>query len=131
MLLARAPAPVLERPTSGNPSGQPPALAQFLESLAMVEALEIDQVYPGHGEPFADYRTVIRRQRERIEQRLEECLGLITAGHRTVAALMVKMYTNQLHLIGLWMLVGYLHLLEAEARVEVQVKDSEWHYFQK
>ena len=132
MLLAKAPAPVLERPTSSDPSSQPPALAQFLESLAMVEALEIDQVYPGHGEPFADYRTVIRRQRERIRQRLEECLGLIAAGDRTVAVLMAKMYPKkQLHLIGLWMLVGYLYLLEAEVRVGVQVKDREWHYFQK
>ena len=97
----------------------------------MVEALEIDRVYPGHGEPFTDHRTVIQRQRERIRQRLEECLGLIAAGDRTVAALMVKMYPKQLHLIGLWMLVGYLYLLQAEARVEVQVKDREWHYFQK
>ena len=49
MLLARAPAPVAEKPAEDSSAGTP-ALVQFLESLRMVEALKIDRVYPGHGE---------------------------------------------------------------------------------
>jgi len=129
MLLARAPAPILERPTAD--AGELPPLAQFLESLTMVEALEIDWVYPGHGEPFGEHRAVIRSQRERIKYRVNECLGYIDSGRRTVAALMTKMYPDQLHLIALWMLVGYLDLLEAEGRVEVRVVEGVWYYYRR
>jgi glyoxylase-like metal-dependent hydrolase (beta-lactamase superfamily II) len=128
MLLARAPAPILERPSEDDSKEVPP-LAQFLESLTMVEALDIDRVYPGHGEPFGEHRAVIRRQRERIEDRLNECLAYTDEGRRTVAALMAAMYPDQLHLIALWMLVGYLDLLEVEGRVEVRVVDGVWNYY--
>jgi hypothetical protein len=94
----------------------------------MVETLEIDRVYPGHGKPFTEHRAVIRSQRERIERRLTECLGYIDEGQRTVASLMSKMYPDQLHLIALWMLVGYLDLMEAKGRVEVREVDGVWVY---
>jgi glyoxylase-like metal-dependent hydrolase (beta-lactamase superfamily II) len=128
MLLARAPAPILERPTDDD-SGEPPPLAQFLESLRMVEALDIERVYPGHGEPFGEHRAVIRSQRERIEYRLNECLAHIDGGRRTVAALMAAMYPDKLHLIAMWMMVGYLDLLAAEKRVDVRVMDGVWNYY--
>lgn len=130
MLLARAPAPVLEKP-AGDEQDRTPALAQFLDSLRMVEALEIDRVYPGHGEPFGDHRAVIRRQRTRLEQRKQECLSLIREGERTVAALLDRMYGSQppgVHLTGLWMLAGYLKLLEAEGQVTKQLVEGVWHY---
>mgnify|MGYP005848185353 CR=1 FL=1 len=127
MLLARTPAPVLERPAEGDAVTRP-ALAQFLESLDMVEALEIEQVYPGHGEPFTDHRPVIQSQRERIGQRLVECLQLIERGHRTVAALLAEMYPGQFHLTGLWMLLGYLDMLAAQGQVEVQAEAGVWRY---
>jgi glyoxylase-like metal-dependent hydrolase (beta-lactamase superfamily II) len=118
---------VLERP-AGDKTPDPPALVQFLESLAKVETLEIDQVYPGHGQPFSDHRAVIQRQRDRLRLRLNECVSLIETGHRTVAALLEKMYPGQLHLTGLWMLIGYLHLLQAEKRVDVEVVNGVWRY---
>jgi glyoxylase-like metal-dependent hydrolase (beta-lactamase superfamily II) len=130
MLLAKTPAPVLEQPANDD-AANTPALAQFLDSFVAVDALEINRVYPGHGEPFTDHRAVIQRQRARIQQRLEECFSLIAAGHRTVAALMGKMYPAQPHLTGLWMLVGYLHLLESEGRLKIQVENGVWHYHPK
>lgn len=127
MLLARTPAPVLERPAEGETTTRP-ALAQFLDSLAMVEALEIEQVYPGHGEPFSNHRAVIQSQRQRIEQRTAECLQLIENGQRTVAALLAEMYAGQVNLAGLWMLLGYLDLLAAHGDVEVQPAAGVWYY---
>jgi glyoxylase-like metal-dependent hydrolase (beta-lactamase superfamily II) len=117
----------LERPAEGEAAPRP-ALVQFLDSLTMVEALEIEQVYPGHGEPFSDHRAVIQSQRDRIEQRMAECLQLIERGHRTVAALLAEMYPGQLHLAGLWMLLGYLDLLAARGQVEVQPAAGVWYY---
>jgi glyoxylase-like metal-dependent hydrolase (beta-lactamase superfamily II) len=128
MLLAAAPAPVLEPPADRGPQARP-ALAQFLESLAMVEALDINTVYPGHGEPFGDHRQVIARQRERLHQRQTECLALIAAGQRTVAALMAQMYPGQFHLTGLWMLTGYLDMLLAQGRIEEQFSGPVCRYY--
>ena len=119
MLLAKAPAPVLEQPSPHVPSGKP-ALAQLIDSLAMVEALDITQVYPGHGEPFGDHRQVIWRQRARLELRLTQTADLIAAGHRTVAALMAQLYSaqsTQFNLAGLWMLTAYLDFLETTGRI--------------
>ncbi len=130
MLLARTPAPVLERPAEGEAATRP-ALAQFLDSLAMVEALEIEQVFPGHGEPFGDHRAVIQSQRRRIEQRMAECLQLIEGGHHTVAALLAEMYPGQVNLAGLWMLLGYLDLLAAQGQVEVQAGAGVWYYYSR
>ncbi|MEW5957467.1 MAG: MBL fold metallo-hydrolase [Chloroflexota bacterium] len=133
MLLAKAPAPVVEKPPVGA-AASPPALAQFLESLQRIEALDIDRVYPGHGEPFSGHRQVIQRQRERLRQRQAECLSLIAAGHRTVADLLDQMYAlypPRFHLTGLWMLIGYLDLLEAEGQVEKQQVDGVWRYVKR
>lgn len=125
-LLSLAPAPVLERPRPGK-GAEAPALAQFLDTLRLLNGLDITTVYPGHGEPFENHRQVIRRQQERLEQRLEECRGLISAGQNTFAALMDRMYSlhpSRFHLTGLWMLAGYLELLAARGLIETQVEEG-------
>ncbi len=130
MLLPRAPAPVLEK-LPDNQKSRLPALAQFLESLAMVESLEVTMVYPGHGDPFSDHRAVIRQQRARLQQRQAECLGHITAGHATVAALMEKMYTldpGQFRLVGLWMLTGYMEWLKWLGEIKESFQGEVLHY---
>lgn len=129
MLLAKTPTPIVERPSDAV--ARIPALPQFLDSLKLVEALDIAIVYPGHGKPFSNYREVIERQRARIHQRKEECYQLIAAGYHTVAELVEQMYGHyplQHRFAGLWMLIGYLDLLQAEGRVTERVVDGVWHY---
>ncbi len=118
MLLAIAPTPVVEQPLDGS-TYRTPSLPDFLASLDLLEALEIDDVYPGHGRPFGEHRQVIARQRERIAQRTAECLVLVQAGHDTIPDLVEAMYNHHppgSRLVGLWMLVGYLDLLIAQGR---------------
>jgi glyoxylase-like metal-dependent hydrolase (beta-lactamase superfamily II) len=132
MLLPRAPTPIVEKPPEGQT--RIPALPQFLESLETVEVLDIDRVYPGHGEPFGNHRTLIQNQRERIESRKNECYSLIQSGRHTPFEILEKMYAHyplQLRLPGLWMLIGYLDLLAAEGRVEVSEKKGVWWYDDK
>jgi glyoxylase-like metal-dependent hydrolase (beta-lactamase superfamily II) len=131
MLLSTTPTPVVEGPPDGS-WNRIPALPQFLQSLDKLEQLEIDTVLPGHGRPFGDHRAVIRRQRERINLRKAECLSWIHAGYHTPAALLPQMYAHQpspLRLTGLWMLVGYLDLLEAEGAVRQEVVGGVAHYY--
>ncbi|HEX6384021.1 MAG TPA: MBL fold metallo-hydrolase [Anaerolineae bacterium] len=130
MLLAKAPTPMVERPADG--ATREPSLPQFLQSLNLVESLDIEAVYPGHGEPFADHRQVIQRQRQRIQARTAECLQLITEGYHTVADLVNQMYAAyplRFRFVGLWMLVGYLDLLKADSLVEERPVNGVWYYY--
>ncbi len=131
MLLATTPVPVVESPPGGT-TERVPALPLFMQSLDLIEALDVEVVLPGHGRPFRQHRQVIQRQRERIIKRKEECLGWIEAGIRTPAELVDKMYAHrpiEMRFPGLWMLVGFLDLLEAEGAVEQRTIDGVWHYF--
>ena len=129
MLLAVTPTPVVERPPTGN--RHIPGLPRFLDSLELVESLEIDIVYPGHGQPFSNYREIITRQRQRILQRKAACLAYVRQGCDTAVSLVQKMYANRpsaIQFAGLWMLIGYLDLLIADGRVSSQKIDGVVHY---
>jgi glyoxylase-like metal-dependent hydrolase (beta-lactamase superfamily II) len=130
MLLAITPVPIVESPAAGS-TQRVPALPRFMQSLEMIEALDIDLVLPGHGRPFRNHREVIERQRERIYQRKDECLHWIESAFATPAELLEKMYAHrpiQFRFAGLWMLMGYLDLLQAEGEIELRTINGVWHY---
>lgn len=129
MLLPKTPTPIVERPLPNQP--RQPSLPLFMESLDRCEALEIDTVYPGHGEPFQNHRQLIQKQRERIHQRKEQTLTLVQQGHHTAFAIMNEMYAHYppaFRFAGLWMLIGYLDLLQAEGKISVQTVAGVWKY---
>lgn len=131
MLLATTPTPVVESPPDGS-WNRVPALPQFLQSLDKIEALEIDTVLPGHGGSFGNHRAVIKRQRERIIKRKEECLNWVKAGCHIPVELLGKMYAHQpaaFRFTGLWMLIGYLDLLEMEGSVRCETENGVWRYY--
>ena len=130
MLLAITPVPVVESPPEGE-AERVPALPLFMESLAMIEGLDVDIVLPGHGRPFRQHREVIERQRARILERKNECLAWIKAGYTTAAELVDKMYAHravELRFAGLWMLIGYLDLLKMEGAIVERTVNGVWHY---
>ncbi|MCB9434583.1 MAG: MBL fold metallo-hydrolase [Ardenticatenaceae bacterium] len=130
MLLAKTPTPIVERPLDDTFT-RIPALPKFLQSLDRVEALDIETVYPGHGDIFTNHRELIQQQRQRITARKEECLRLVRNGRCTIAQLTEEMYSHiplRFRFSGLWMLVGYLDLLQAEGAVSEHLRDGIWHY---
>lgn len=131
MLLATTPTPIVESPADFS-TARTPALPQFLDSLARVAALDVELVLPGHGRPFFDHRQVVERQRRRIFRRRDECLELIKTGHRTMADLLDQMYAHRApvyRVAGLWMLTGYLDLLEAAGMAGKETIDGVWFYY--
>jgi glyoxylase-like metal-dependent hydrolase (beta-lactamase superfamily II) len=130
MLLAAAPAPVIEQPPAREGQRRP-ELPLFLRSLDVLDALAIETVLPGHGRPFGDPHQVIARQRARIRQRRDECLELIRGGLQTVPQLVEMMYAHQPpdgRLAGLWMLIGYLDLLVADGLIREEDAGGVRHY---
>jgi glyoxylase-like metal-dependent hydrolase (beta-lactamase superfamily II) len=120
MLLPLTPTPIVEVPPNGQLK-RVPSLPQFLDSLDRVEKLQCDIVYPGHGQPFDNPLEVIQHQRSRIAVRKGECLALIEQGAQMVADLLLAMYPNyppRFRFAGLWMVIGYLDLLQAEGQIE-------------
>ncbi len=132
MLLEHTPTPVIERPFSGDLTARhDPSLPRFLESLMVVDALDISTVYPGHGEPFTDYHALITRQQHRIGRRKAKTLTLIKRGCNTVNGLLDKMYAHYpdaYRLVGLWMQIGYIDLLLADGAIREEVVDGIWRY---
>ncbi|MCB9137258.1 MAG: MBL fold metallo-hydrolase [Caldilineaceae bacterium] len=128
MLLQRTPTPVIE--PNATLDGREPALPQFIHSLHRVDAMEIDWVLPGHGEPFADAHELIQRQLARIDRRKEECFTQLAGGATTARELLAAMYPPApfINMAGLWMVIGYLDLLQAEGRVAMGTEDGVWRY---
>ena len=129
MLMIPTATPVVETPPPGEP--RRPALPAFLQSLDQLAQLDVDIVYPGHGAPFAQHRQVIAAQKARIHERKEECWKQVVDGVDTVAAIFERLYgarARSVGMAGLWMVVGYLDLLEAEGRVTVEITDKVWRY---
>jgi len=128
-ILAKTPTPVVEQ--SPHTNLRLPALPQFLQSLALVEQFDVDKVYPGHGRPFSNLHELIRRQRTRIEERKTECLTYIRQGRHKIPDLLDIMYAHypvHYRTVGLWMVVGYLDLLQADGLIREQTIDGIWHY---
>ena len=129
MLLHRAPTPVVENPPPGLP--RQPGLPLFMQSLDVLEGLAIDSVYPGHGPIFHDPAEKIAQQRKRIERRKQHCLQALAEGHQTLVELTDHLYAQRapaLRFAGLWMIVGYLDLLQTEGRAQETEIDGVWHY---
>lgn len=120
---------VIGEPAPGQP--RPAALPRMMDSLQRIAALEVDTVFPGHGEPFGDHRSVIAGQLQRIEERTEACYALVAAGATTVAAIFGRLYGERaakVGAMGVWMVVGYLDRLVAAGRVRQETVAGVWSY---
>ena len=127
MLLARTPTPVFEPPATSAQWGRP--LPSFVRSLARIAALDVATVLPGHGAPFHNAAKVIDYQQRRIATRKEECLGHVRAGVQTAFDLHQLMYpypSPDVNMAELWMVVGYLDLLEEEGRIVRRTDGGLW-----
>lgn len=131
MLLPLTPAPVLEYPLGGKLEREP-SLPRMFDSFDTVYDLPIEQVYPGHGEPFTDHRSLIDHQRTRIQMRKAECLELIGDGKHQVGEMLNVMYSHHpetARFTGLSMLIGYLDLLLEDGEIREEIVDGKRRYF--
>lgn len=132
MLLKQTPTPVVELPADGRT--REPSLPTFMRSLQRVEALDVDVVYPGHGEIFHDHRALAQQQRERILRRTEDAYACIRGGCRTAAQITAHLYADRslaIQFAGLWMALGYVDLLLEDGRIAAHEENGVIFYEQK
>lgn len=126
MLLALTPAPIMEQPLSGGLEREP-CMERLMASYELVYNMEIQRVYPGHGEPFSDYRTLIDAQRSRIAMRKDECYQLVRQGKKRVGDILDVMYAHHpetARFSGMTTVVAYLDLLLAEGVIREVIEDG-------
>lgn len=122
--------PLLARPleAEGDYEGpRPRALVAYLESLRQTQAMDLQVVLPGHGEPVTDHAKLIS-EREHLHERRATRIGkLIAERPRTAYEMAHEMWGNvavtQAYLT-ISEVLGHVDLLLAEGRVSEQESDG-------
>jgi glyoxylase-like metal-dependent hydrolase (beta-lactamase superfamily II) len=83
-VLARPATAILSPPLDGSdPGRRPQALADYRASLRATQALELDVILPGHGDPVRDHRAVIEKRLNRYDRITAEVGDAVTLEPRT------------------------------------------------
>lgn len=118
--------PVITRPLDGS-TERPHALEIYLASMRETRAMELELVLAGHGEPFADHRTLIDERFRGHERRADKLAGLIAQRPSTAHELAHDLWGNvavtQAYLT-LSEVLGHTDLLQAQGRVVETVDDA-------
>jgi glyoxylase-like metal-dependent hydrolase (beta-lactamase superfamily II) len=86
--------PLIARPLDGKTDERPLALRIYLDSLAATHTMELDRVWPGHGEPVDDHRAVIDERVRLHTRRAEKLHRLISEQPRSAYELAQAMWGN-------------------------------------
>ncbi len=124
-LLARISSnPLISRPLggkSGEPGdGRPRALITYMRSLRETREMDLEVVYPGHGEPVTDHKALIDERFALHERRANKIAGLIEEQSRSSYEIAQQLWGNvavtQAYLT-LCEVLGHVDLLLDEGRV--------------
>ncbi|MBX2875521.1 MAG: MBL fold metallo-hydrolase [Saprospiraceae bacterium] len=118
MLLPLTPTPAIEMKVDA-PDEREISIVRLLESFERMKRLEIEMVFPGHGEPFDNHRQLIDVQLSRIQLRKAECLTVIQKGKSSFFDIFQQIYPRAFNIFTLSMLKGYLDLLEIEESIQI------------
>jgi glyoxylase-like metal-dependent hydrolase (beta-lactamase superfamily II) len=119
--------PLISRPLEGGePEDRPKALLIYLDSLRATQAMELDVVHPGHGEPVTDHRALIDERLVMHDRRAAKIAGMLAGAPRTAYEIAQEMWGNiavtQAYLT-LSEVLGHVDLLLERGQV-VEVEDD-------
>ena len=96
-------------------------LAEFLESLERLAQLEIDLIFPGHGEPFSGHRAWINETIGHHRQRCDEIFALVQQSPRTVYSMVGDLWRRSLspinHHFAVFEVLAHLEYMQRRGRV--------------
>lgn len=104
----------------GPPHGD---MAQYLQSLKRLQGLPLRLILPAHGPPVREPARKLRELVAHRQEREEQILGYLKAGHHTAAAMVKEIYPElEERLLSLARGQVWAHLikLEREGRVKAQ-----------
>jgi glyoxylase-like metal-dependent hydrolase (beta-lactamase superfamily II) len=121
---------IIEPPERGHSERRKP-LVEYWDSLRRVEAMEIDRVLSGHGEPILDHRALISKRFSFYSRRLDRLRLLLAEGPQTVWSLVQELFPR-LNGIDAFLSVsevlGHLDVLEERGEVSISRRRGVWYY---
>jgi glyoxylase-like metal-dependent hydrolase (beta-lactamase superfamily II) len=108
-------------------------LAEFLESLQVLAALDIDLILPSHGEPFSGHRAWIAQTTGHHRERCQEILDLLGQSPRTAHQMVGDMWRRPLspinHHFAVFEVLAHLEYLQRQGKVHHRSPNGalEWH----
>jgi glyoxylase-like metal-dependent hydrolase (beta-lactamase superfamily II) len=108
-------------------------LAEFLESLDRLAALEVDLILPSHGDPFSGHRAWIAATVQHHRERCDEILNLVEKSPRTAHQMVAEMWRRPLspinHHFAIFEVMAHLEHLERQGKVRYRDQNGarEWH----
>jgi glyoxylase-like metal-dependent hydrolase (beta-lactamase superfamily II) len=127
--------PLISRPLAGeaDPSAdRPRALLTYIDSLRATQAMDIDLVLSGHGEPITDHAALIEDRFAMHARRAERMLSLIRERPRSAYEIAQELWGNVAvtqAFLALSEVLGHMDLLLADGRVR-EVAEGELTRFQ-
>jgi glyoxylase-like metal-dependent hydrolase (beta-lactamase superfamily II) len=120
--------PLLARPLGGADEGsRPKALLTYMDSLQKTQAMELDVVLPGHGEPITGHSALIDERFHMHRRRAERMRRLIASEPRTAHEIAQELWGNvavtQAYLT-LSEVLGHIDLLLRDAQVQEHERDG-------
>lgn len=108
-------------------------LAEFLESLDRLAALDIDLILPSHGDPFSGHRAWIAETIGHHRERCDEILTLLEQSPQTAHQMVGVMWRKRLspinHHFAIFEVLAHLEHLKRQGKVRHRGSNGtlEWH----
>jgi glyoxylase-like metal-dependent hydrolase (beta-lactamase superfamily II) len=118
--------PLITRPRDGS-TERPPALMQYLESLAATREMDVDLVLPGHGDPITAHRELIDSRFAFHRRRADKIHRLVVERPRSAYQIAQALWGNiavTQAFLTLSEVLGHLDLLAADGRVLELARDG-------
>lgn len=107
-------------------------LNQYMNSLKKCLTLDVDIVFPGHGELINQHKDLINKRLIRIDEKATKILNLIKSEGSTADQVARTCYEHQYQnefALVMSEIIGHLDYLEMQNRVQKELKGGVWHYY--
>ncbi len=128
MLLKIIPNPIVDA-SIAPPYSREKSLVMQLASYEKIAQLNITKTFPGHFDIIDNATELIEKQVQKIRQRTEKCFELIQNGTKIAIDLANEIYPNRINNATLFMVIGFLDILQEEGRIFGTKKDGILHYY--
>lgn len=123
--------PILE-PEGDSPSRRRNSLRQYLETLDLLQSLDLNVVYPGHGPVIYNPSETISYMRRHHARRLDQVNDCLIAGGVTafdVSAVLYPDATSYCRFLAVSDAVAHLDVLVQQGRAASEIRDDGVEYF--
>jgi glyoxylase-like metal-dependent hydrolase (beta-lactamase superfamily II) len=108
------------------------ALGDYLESLTRIGELEIDRIFPAHGEPFSGHHKWIQETVTHHGERCGQIVVAAAAGARTAHSMVAHLWTRPLepihHHFAVFEVLAHLEYMRRRGQVDASESEGvlEW-----